>query len=99
MGGTSIYHSTRWKRKQAKILRRDGYRCQESRRYGVTAEATTVHHIWPVEDYPEYAWADWNLVSLSGEKHNAMHDRATRQLTALGEWWRMRHTPPPHGGG
>ena len=90
----SIYHTTRWKRKQAKILRRDGYLCQESKRYGIAAEATTVHHIWPVGDYPEYAWEDWNLIALSSEMHNRMHDRVTRQLTALGEWWRERRVPP-----
>lgn len=95
MSNQDFYHTRRWKRKQAKILKRDGYLCQESKRYGVTAEATTVHHIWPLEDYPAYAFADWNLISLCGEKHNQMHDRTTRQLTALGEQWRRRTPPHP----
>ncbi len=43
----------------------DGYRCRESARYGKRVEATTVHHVWPAEDYPEYAWELWNLISLS----------------------------------
>lgn len=94
MSNPDFYHSTRWKKKQAKILRRDKLKCQESKRYGHTEEATTVHHIWPLEDYPEYAWEDWNLVSLSQNRHNRMHDRKTRRLTALGNWWKDRTIPP-----
>lgn len=94
MSNKGFYRSVRWRRKQARILRRDGYLCQESKRYGQMVEATTVHHIWPLEDYPEYALKDWNLVSLCGEKHNQMHDRRTRTLTALGERWRDRTIPP-----
>lgn len=88
------YTSRRWRKLRKSILRRDRGRCRESARYGITAEATTVHHVWPAEDYPEYAWQPWNLISLSREKHDAMHDRVTRKLTPLGEAWRRR-TPPP----
>jgi 5-methylcytosine-specific restriction endonuclease McrA len=51
--------------------------------------------VWPAEEYPEYAWAPWNLVSLSGDRHDAMHDRRTGRLTELGEAWRRRIAPPP----
>lgn len=84
----------RWQRLRQRALRRDGHRCQEARRYGKAVPATTVHHIWPAEDYPEYAYCLWNLVSLSSEAHDAMHDRKTRKLTTLGLAWRNR-TPPP----
>lgn len=94
MGNKAFYQSGRWRKKQARILRRDGYLCQESKKYGVTEEATTVHHIWPLEDYPEYAMEDWNLLSLCADKHNQMHDRKTRKLTELGERWRNRTVPP-----
>lgn len=93
------YDSPKWKRKRNRILRRDGYRCQESRRYGKAVEATVVHHIYPAEEFPEYAWCDWNLVSLSQPMHNAMHDRGTRALTALGREWMRRVSPPPPGMG
>lgn len=66
------YKSKRWRRLRRCILRRDGYRCREWARYGKAVEATTVHHVWPAEEYPEYAWAPWNLVSLSGDRHDAM---------------------------
>lgn len=94
MSNKAFYTSRRWRRKQARILRRDGFLCQESKRYGQMVEATTVHHIWPLEDYPEYALEDWNLVSLCADKHNQMHDRKTRRLTQLGERWRERTVPP-----
>ncbi|MFU1797475.1 HNH endonuclease [Paenibacillus azoreducens] len=85
-----FYKSTSWKRKRKKILRRDEYACQESRRYGKTEPATTVHHIYPLEFYPELALADWNLVSLCDKQHNAMHDRVTHEITELGKQWQER---------
>lgn len=88
------YDNKRWKKKREKILKRDGYLCRESKRYGKRVEATTVHHIYPVEEYPEYAWCDWNLISLSQPMHNAMHDRSTGALTALGREWTRRVSPP-----
>lgn len=92
------YKSTRWRRLRERVLRRDKYLCRENARYGRRVEATTVHHIWPAELYPEYAWCEWNLISLSTAAHNAMHDRETNQLTELGEGWRRRTIPPPSGG-
>lgn len=89
------YKTKRWERLRYKILRRDRFRCRESARYGISAEANTVHHVWPAEDYPEYAWCPWNLISLTGKKHEAMHDRFTGKLTALGESWQRRVSPPP----
>lgn len=79
-----FYESMRWRRLREKILRRDGYMCQESRRYGKRAEATTVHHIFPRDMWPEYQWEPWNLISLAGDVHDGMHDRATGMLTERG---------------
>lgn len=84
----------RWRALRARVLREDRYLCQEAARYGKVAEAEVVHHIWPTEDYPEYAYCRWNLVSLSVEAHNRMHDRFTHKLTPLGEAWRRRTIPP-----
>ena len=86
------YKSNRWKRLREKILKRDRYLCRESKRYGRMVEATTAHHVWPVEQYPEYQWCEWNLIALSGEEHNAMHDRETGELTDKGEYWRRKTT-------
>lgn len=91
------YRSPRWARLRASVLREAGYRCQWSKRYGRIAQASHVHHIWPAEDFPEYAWCRWNLIALSQEAHNAMHDRTTGKLTAAGESLRRRTIPPRSG--
>ena len=58
--------------------------CQISKRYGKLVQANTVHHIFPREDYPEYEWCDWNLISVSNEVHNRLHDRISGELTEEG---------------
>lgn len=79
-----FYKLPRWRRLRAAVLRRDGYVCQESRRFGKRAEATTVHHAFPREEFPEYQWEPWNLVSLAGDVHDSLHDRNTNALTEKG---------------
>lgn len=78
------YTSRRWLRLRERVLKRDNYQCQYSKRYGRIVQATTVHHIYPVERYPQYQWCDWNLISLSTDAHNRMHDRDTHELTDEG---------------
>ena len=89
-GIVRLYKTKRWERKRAAVLRRDEYLCQESKRYGKTVQANTVHHIYPVEQYPELAYVDWNLISLSEANHNRMHDRNTGEVTELGRQWQER---------
>ena len=91
------YKSGRWKAKRAHVLKRDRFRCRECQRYGIAVDASVVQHAYPVEDYPEYAWSDWNLISLCSGCHNAMHDRETGALTAKGLSWMRRVSPPPSG--
>ena len=79
------YTGARWKALAAKAMRRDGYMCQLSKRYGKQVQAEVVHHIYPVDEYPEYAYCLWNLISLSRAAHNRLHDRNTDKLTAEGE--------------
>ena len=88
------YEGGRWKAARTRALRRDKWRCRNCARYGKRVEATHVHHVWPVEDYPEFAWCGWNHLSLCLGCHDAMHDRVMRQLTELGRRWK-RCTPPP----
>lgn len=101
------YKNKRWEHKRIVILKRDDYLCQESKRYGKRVQATTVHHIYQVEFYPELAYEDWNLISLSDIKHNRMHIRGTHELTELGKqlqervkgkfikWYEDRNMIPP----
>lgn len=73
------YDSPKWKRKRRAILRRDGYMCQDCRRYGRRTEATEVHHIKHVDEWPELAFVDENLVSLCCACHNKRHPEKGRK--------------------
>ena len=92
MGKTSDsrYKTARWRRLREAVLRRDGYLCQESKRFGKTKAATTVHHIFPAKDYPYLFFNPLNLISLSHEEHNQMHDRITDEITKKGRGWQDR---------
>ena len=77
------------------MLRRDGYKCRESARYkAIPDEATTVHHVWPAEDFPEWAWCEWNLIAVSQKAHDSLHDRRSGKLTEKGLAWQRRVIPP-----
>ena len=80
----AFYHSARWRKKRESILRRDGYQCQYAKLYHRMEEANTVHHIFPRQKYPQYAWCDWNLISVSAANHNKLENRATGELTDAG---------------
>ena len=69
---------------RAAVLARDGYQCQVSKRYGRNVPANTVHHIFPVEDFPEYRWEPWNLIAVGSKVHDELHNRTTRELTDKG---------------
>ena len=79
-----FYHSKAWKMKRKRILRRDGYMSALSKRYGKRIVGETVHHILPRDIFPEYQMEDWNLITLSIQEHNRMHDRMTGDLSPEG---------------
>ena len=89
------YNGIKWKHLAQMALCRDGYMCQLSKRYGKAVPAEVVHHIYPVDEYPEYAYCPWNLISLSRAAHNRLHDRENGALTNEGVAL-MRRTKP-HG--
>ena len=72
------YKTKRWKKKRESILRKDGYLCQISKRYGRRVEAEVVHHIYPADEYPEYRFCDWNLISVSVGEHNKLEKEEKR---------------------
>lgn len=78
------YKEPRWVRLRKSILERDKYLDQYWKRYGKFKNADIVHHIFPVEDFPEYQYCTWNLISLARSTHNMMHDRDTDELTDIG---------------
>ena len=75
------YTDRRWKRKRVAILRRDCYSCVWCRRYGRNRPAVVVHHIKHVDEYPELAYEDSNLVSLCQGCHNKAHPEKARAAT------------------
>ena len=79
-----FYKSKRWERLREVALQRDGYMCQQSKRYGLTKQAEMVHHILPRENFPELQWSLWNLISLTNKEHDKLHDRASGKLTDEG---------------
>lgn len=85
-----FYKTKQWIRKRAVILRRDEFLCRECKRYGRTTQANTVHHIYPLEDYPEYKLLNINLLSLCNKCHESMHNRFTNELTEKGKQWIKR---------
>lgn len=98
------YNSKKWRKKSKHILRIDGYKDIVLGWYGCRVPANIVHHIYPVEKYPEYAYCDWNLISVSIAGHNKLENRKTGELTALGKSlmkrtipgvdWRKKTNPP-----
>ena len=78
------YKSARWIAMREAVLRRDRYLCQDALRYGRRVGAETVHHIFPRNEFPEWEWAPWNLIALSNQAHDAMHDRGTGALSRKG---------------
>lgn len=79
-----MYKSKKWQRIRNKVLKRDKYLCQESLRYGKHIPGNTVHHIFPVEFYPELKYEYWNLITLDNKVHNKMHERIGHNLTLEG---------------
>jgi len=68
-----FYNSKKWKDKRKYILYRDGYLCQECKKYGRNTEAKVVHHIKELEDHPELRLKNNNLVSVCKSCHNKIH--------------------------
>jgi len=79
-----FYKTAKWKQLRSVVLRRDGYMCQISKRYGKQVLADTVHHVFPRNEFPEYQYQAWNLISIANDVHNRMHDRMTNALTDEG---------------
>ena len=88
----SFYDTPQWRSKRESILRRDNYQCQECRRYGKLVQAREVHHIKHLDEAPELAFEDSNLVSLCHKCHNAKHpEKESRAAQAMHEQYKRRY--------
>lgn len=79
------YKEPKWLKLRETALRRDKYIDQYLKRYGKIKQAEIVHHIFPVNDFPEYKYCLWNLISVSRATHNLFHNRDTDELTEIGK--------------
>lgn len=79
------YKEHRWVVLRKRILARDKYTDQVWKRYGKYKNADIVHHIFPVEYFPEYQYEEWNLISVAKSTHQQLHDRDNDQLTDMGK--------------
>ena len=84
MKAIESYKEPKWVRIRSLALKRDKYLDQYLKRYGKLKQAEIVHHIFPVEEFPEYQYELWNLISITKSTHNLFHDRTTNELTKKG---------------
>ena len=87
MNQDEFYSKEKWRFKRANVLQRDGYMDQYVlRKEGKMRPADTVHHILPREEFPQYTFADWNLISVSHDTHSyVLHNYTNGQLTNEGK--------------
>lgn len=74
-----FYLSTAWRKCRAAVLARDNYLCQRCLTKNRLTSAEMVHHIMPLEEYPERALEMDNLVSLCNICHSKVHMAAPEQ--------------------
>lgn len=75
-----FYTSRTWRRKRKEILIRDNFECQMCKSEGKYSKAQCVHHIKELEDHPELALVDENLISLCFRCHNTVHDKTSNLI-------------------
>ena len=80
----------KWEKFRDKILRKYNYLCQESLRYGISEPAEMVHHIFPVSEYPELEFQEWNCIPLTNKRHNTFHDRTNDKVIGQGISWQKK---------
>ena len=79
-----FYKTKRWQRTREAALRKSDYLCQESKQYGKHVQAELIHHIYPLDKYPELAYVHWNLLPVTNAIHNTFHDRDNDEVIGRG---------------
>lgn len=70
-----FYNTKAWKQIRLERLARDNYLCRRCKKRNLLIPATMVHHIKPLEDYPELALELDNLISLCNDCHEQITNR------------------------
>ena len=82
----AFYQNQTWRNKRKAILKRDNNECQVSKSMGqVSTDKLIVHHIKPLEYFPELAMDDSNLITVSHTNHNIIHGLTSAKFKD--EWW------------
>jgi len=79
-----FYKTNAWKRLRIQALNRDHWLCRECLRQGRIRTAKEVHHIKPLEDFPELGLRLDNLESLCHDCHEATKDRSRKTVAVPG---------------
>ena len=81
---SQFYKTNKWVALRNTALIRDKYMCQCCKANNKAINATCVHHIFPIERYPDYKYELWNLMSLCDKCHDEMHNHYTGELSKKG---------------
>ena len=82
----AFYRSPAWRHKRKEILQSYHYECQRCKAHGKYSRATMVHHIKHLQDYPELALTDSNLMPLCFDCHKEMHPEQEQH------WFKCKHS-------
>ena len=80
----------KWFKFRDRVMKKNDYLCQESLRYGIRVQAEMVHHIYPVSEYPELEFVEWNCLPLLNKIHNTFHDRTNDKIVGQGLYWQKK---------
>ena len=81
-----FYWSALWISKRLEIKDRDNHECQVCKSEGrVTLTDLIVHHIKPLEFYPDVKLDDDNLITVCQACHNRIHFET--EVEWDDEWW------------
>lgn len=72
--GTSIYSHKRYIKLRKEVLQHDSYTC----RLCGNENCNLVHHIYNINDYPEFAFDEDNLMTVCKRHHQNIHKREIR---------------------
>lgn len=82
----AFYHSGPWRKLRKEMLKRDNRECQVTKSEGdVCMEDLIVHHIKPLEFFPELALEPSNLIVVNKSVHNVIHGLSVPKFND--EWW------------
>lgn len=76
-----FYHTPAWRKLRVVALQRDHYLCQACLKKHRFTKATEVHHIKPLEDFPELGLDLDNLMSLCWQCHEETKDHGRHVST------------------